>query len=139
MKQNRSAYVEWNYKAEIYSFGKRLNEEFDQILLTQAFTQPSFIAQEELRQREVGVEEPDLHIKDNRDLVILGNEIIRKYVDAFVCVHLPLCPDDGIKAIKDYLLSIDELAKISSLLGTKDLILSSVSEKMSKISILKIC
>lgn len=127
VKTNRSAYVEWNYKAEVYSFGKRLSENFEQVLLTQAFIHPSYIVQEELRQREVGVEEPDLHIKDNRELVDLGEEIIRKYVDAFVRVHLPLCPDEGITAVKQYLLSRKELAKISSLLGTKDLILSTVS------------
>lgn len=123
----RSKFVEWNYKAEVYSFGQRLGEDFDQEILTQAFTHPSYIAQEEARLSEVGVEQPELAMKDHRELAVLGEGIVRKYVDAFLRFHLPLFPDPGIVAVKNFLLSTEKLAKIASHMGLKDVILASVS------------
>lgn len=95
-------------------------------LLTQAFTQRSYVAQEELRQREVGIEEPMLNMKDNFQLAQKGEEIVSKYVTAFVRSHLPMYPDAGVNAIKDYLCSREKLAFVSSQLGNKDIILTTV-------------
>lgn len=38
LKPRRSNFIDWNYGAEIFAFGKRLNENFTPELLTQAFT-----------------------------------------------------------------------------------------------------
>lgn len=123
----RSGFIEWNFPAEIYAFNARIGENFHLELLTQAFTQPSYIVQEELRQREVGIEVPELNLKDNGQLAKRGEEIAHKYVSAFVRCHFPLYPDAGVKAVRDYLLSRKQLAHISSQLGTKEIILASVS------------
>lgn len=123
----RSGFIEWNFPAEIYAFNARLNENFHLALLTQAFTQRSYIVKEELRQREVGIDEPELNLNDNLELAKKGEEIVHKYVTAFLRCHLPLYPDAGIDAVKDYLLSREKLAYVSSHLGTKEIILAAVS------------
>lgn len=38
----RSTYLEWNYDAEIYAFGKRLNEDFQEDLLRTALINRSY-------------------------------------------------------------------------------------------------
>lgn len=125
--KQRSGFIEWNFSAEIYAFNARINENFNLEWLTQAFTQRSYIVQEELRQREVGIDEPVLNLKDNLELAKKGEEIVHKYVTAFVQCHLPSYPDEGIKAITDHLLSREKLAHVSSHLGTKEIILAAVS------------
>lgn len=126
IKNHRSAYAEWNHGAEVYSFGQRLSESFDIRYLNEAFVDRSYIIQEEKQQRAVGIEEPELQLKDNRELADEGEKIISSYVDAFVRHHLPLYPEEGISAVKSFLLSDERLARVSSLLGTKDIILASV-------------
>lgn len=38
----RSSYLEWNYDGEVYAFGKRLNENFDEDLLKTALVNRSY-------------------------------------------------------------------------------------------------
>ncbi|XP_067015421.2 large ribosomal subunit protein mL44 [Anabrus simplex] len=121
----RSSFLEWNYKAEQYAFGKRLNEEFREDLLLQAFTHRSYIIQEEEKQKEVGIEDPQLDLQDNRELVETGDQFIRQYISTYIRRSLPRFPEEGIRAVCDYLMSVELLAHISSGIGTKDLILSS--------------
>uniref|UniRef100_A0A1B0DLK7 Large ribosomal subunit protein mL44 n=1 Tax=Phlebotomus papatasi TaxID=29031 RepID=A0A1B0DLK7_PHLPP len=120
----RSSHLEWNYKAEVFAFGSRLNEKFDEKLLRQAFTHRSYIIQEELKQKEVGIEQPDVALLDNREMVQVGEELIAKYLDQYVEAFLPKVPLDGRIAVRKYLMSEENLAHISSYIGTKDLILS---------------
>lgn len=120
----RSGFIDWNFDAEIYSFGQRLHENFDLNLLARAFTQRSYVLQEELRLGQLDVDQSDLAIPDNRDLAEKGLEISIKYVTAFLRYHLPKYPEEGILAIRDYLLSKDKLAYVSTNLGTKEIILA---------------
>uniref|UniRef100_A0A336LLF6 Large ribosomal subunit protein mL44 n=1 Tax=Culicoides sonorensis TaxID=179676 RepID=A0A336LLF6_CULSO len=120
----RSSFLDWNYGAEIFSFQKRLNEEFDKDLLQQSLTHRSYIIKEEQRQKELGIEQPDLGLKDNRKMIEDGNQLLSNYVNAFLLFSYPKLPSIGIKAIHDYLLSDDLLAHVSSHIGTKDLILT---------------
>ncbi|EAT40081.1 AAEL008175-PA [Aedes aegypti] len=120
----RSSHSDWNYKAEIFAFGKRLSEQFDTAVLQQAFTHRSFIAQEEQRQVDVGIEKPELGLKDNRELVQLGERLIEEYVEAFVLTALPRLPNEGIRSIVSGLTSQEKLANVSKHLGTKDIILA---------------
>lgn len=120
----RSSHSDWNYKAEIFAFGKRLSEQFDAAVLQQAFTHRSFIAQEEQKQLDVGIEQPELGLKDNRELVQLGEQLINEYVEAFLLTTLPKLPAEGIRAIANGLTSTDKLADVSKHLGTKDIILA---------------
>ncbi|XP_055550756.1 39S ribosomal protein L44, mitochondrial [Wyeomyia smithii] len=123
-EQPRSAHSDWNYNAEIFAFGKRLSEKFDNKLLQQAFTHRSFIVQEEQKQAEVGIEKPQLGLKDNRELLEAGSKLIEDYVDAFLLTALPKLPREGIRSIAAHLTSDESLAHVSKHLGTKDIILA---------------
>lgn len=125
--KQRSSFIEWNYRAELYAFGQRLHEQFDQKLLAQAFVDRSYVVQEEQRQREVQIENPVVDMKDNAELVVRGEEILREYVLAFLQYSLPRFPLAGLNAVREHLLSEEQLAKIGKNLGTVDIILSDVS------------
>lgn len=71
----RNTYLEWNLEAELYSFGKRLNEDFDPELLLQAFTDRSYVVSEELKQKEIDF---DLKLTDNKKLAEEG-KVISEY------------------------------------------------------------
>lgn len=122
--QKRSEFIEWNYNAEIFAFGIRLKEKFNPALLQQAFVDRSFIVQEEMKQRAVGIEEPNLQLTANTSLIKKGEELMTEYIITFLNLSLPKFPRDGIKAIYKHLVSEKTLAHISSHLGTKDLILT---------------
>lgn len=118
----RSGFVEWNFDAEVYSFDKRLSENFNLKLLSQAFYQRSYIVQEELRLEKAGADMTEIKMVDNRELAEKGREVATAYVQAFLKYHLPRLPNDGIVAIQNHLLGTEKMAHISQNLGTKDLI-----------------
>uniref|UniRef100_A0A7G3AC80 Large ribosomal subunit protein mL44 n=1 Tax=Lutzomyia longipalpis TaxID=7200 RepID=A0A7G3AC80_LUTLO len=120
----RSSHLEWNYKAEIFAFGSRLHENFDEKLLRQAFTHRSYIIQEEMKQKEVGIEQPDVGMLDNREMVQEGDELIGRYLDQYIGSTMPKVPLEGRISIRKYLMKEENLAHISSHIGTRDLILS---------------
>lgn len=66
----RNTFLEWNLEAELFAFGKRLNEEFNSDLLLEAFTDRSYVIKEEMKQKEI---EFDFKMKDNRELAEEGN------------------------------------------------------------------
>lgn len=121
--QPRSSFVEWNYRAELFAFGKRLQEEFQLPLLQTAFTQQSYITQEEQKQRDLGIDEIDLKMENNQKLAEQGLYIIQQYVAAFLQYNLPKVPAEGQQAIAGYLSSQETLAYIAKNLGMSDLIL----------------
>lgn len=120
----RSGFIDWNFNAEIYSYGKRLNENFDLTLLERAFVQRSYVVQEELRLEKLGVDNSELNLMDNRELADKGRKLTNQYVEAYLRYHLPKYPDEGIAALRNYLLSIEKLAYISLNLGSKEIILA---------------
>lgn len=120
----RSGFVDWNFNAEIYAYGKRLNENFDLTLLERAFVQRSYVVQEELRLQKLGVDDSELNLVDNRELADKGRKLASQYVEAYLRYHLPKYPDEGIDALQNYLLSTEKLAYISSNLGSKEIILA---------------
>lgn len=65
----RNTHLEWNLEAELFAFGKRLNEDFDSDLLLQAFTDRSYVIKEEMKQKEM---EFEVKMKDNRELAEEG-------------------------------------------------------------------
>lgn len=120
----RSGFIDWNFNAEIYSYGKRLNENFDLKLLERAFIQRSYVIQEELRLEKLGVENEDLMMPDNRELAEKGLKLAKNYVETYLRYHLPHYPNEGIAAVQNYLLSTEKLAYISTNLGSKEIILA---------------
>lgn len=123
-EQRRSDFIEWNYEAEIFAFGIRLSEKFTPSLLHQAFVDRSYIIQEEMKQRAVGIETPTIQLTDNSSLAKKGDELITEFVITYLNLSLPKYPREGIKAIYKHLTSNEILAHVSKHLGTKDLILS---------------
>lgn len=67
----RNTFLEWNLEAELYAFGKRLNEDFDSDLLLQAFTDRSYVIKEEMKQKEMDI---DIQMKDSRELAEEGKK-----------------------------------------------------------------
>lgn len=119
----RSNFIEWNYKAELYAFGKRLGEEFKDDLLREALTEKSYIQLEEEKQRSVGIE-PQLDLRDNESLASSGEEFITKYSEQYLRTVLPNLPIEYIHFIRDDLLKEEHLAHISKNIGIDDLVLS---------------
>lgn len=85
-----------NYHAELFAFGKRLGEEFQKDLLQRAFTHRSYIVQEEMRQKEVGIEDPKLSLEDNQELNRRGEMLMSAYLKCHLRVALPRFPEEGI-------------------------------------------
>ena len=86
-----------NYDAELYAFGKRLQEEFDGDALREALTDSSYIACEVQRQQELGVTDPGLTMNNNQELAANGERIITDYCVAYLRAALPLLPEEGIR------------------------------------------
>uniref|UniRef100_A0A0A9YSG8 Large ribosomal subunit protein mL44 n=1 Tax=Lygus hesperus TaxID=30085 RepID=A0A0A9YSG8_LYGHE len=117
----RNTFAEWNYDAELYAFGQRLQENFDRDALKQALLDESFILEQELQQKEVGIE-PGLEIQDNSKMSIEGDRLIQLYVEQYLCSTLPKLPKKYISNIKAHLVSDEMLAYIAKELGMGDLI-----------------
>ncbi|XP_063229679.1 large ribosomal subunit protein mL44 isoform X2 [Bacillus rossius redtenbacheri] len=122
--QRRSTFLEWNYQAELFAFGKRLNEQFAEEALQQAFTDRSYVVREEARLRELSVESPQLALADNRPLVEAGERLVSDTVRRCLRASLPHAPEECISCAHSHLMSEDVLAKVSSGIGTRDLVLS---------------
>ncbi|KAK9511963.1 hypothetical protein O3M35_000517 [Rhynocoris fuscipes] len=118
----RSEYLEWNYESELYSFGKRIGEEFHSSLLKNALIEKSYIVKEEERQRAVGIE-PDSSVKDNSNMAVDGEKIISSYVTQYLETTLPCLPKKYIRNLKEYLLSEEILARVSKGIGIDDIVL----------------
>ncbi|KYN36671.1 39S ribosomal protein L44, mitochondrial [Trachymyrmex septentrionalis] len=120
----RSTFLEWNRSAEVYAFNERLSESFNMEKLEQAFTNRSYIIQEEQRQKEIGIENPILAIQDNTELVRKGEKLTSEIVQTYLVQVLPQASEDVIISLHDYLLSEEILAKAAFHIGTKDIILT---------------
>ncbi|CAG5077234.1 Similar to MRPL44: 39S ribosomal protein L44 [Cotesia congregata] len=107
-EQPRSGFLEWNFESEIYAFNQRLSEKFNLEILSQAFTHNSYILQEERKQREVGIDDPQLNLYDNRSLIQNGKALTEKTVEAYLGFAMPRTPTECIRAFKEYLLSEEE-------------------------------
>ncbi|XP_039231548.1 39S ribosomal protein L44, mitochondrial isoform X2 [Drosophila yakuba] len=127
--ERRAGFVEWNQRSELFAFSQRLGESFKVSQLQRAFTEKSFAQREEDRRRQLGIEESDLQMPHNSDLVEKGQHIAHAYVEAFLQHQLPKVPNDGHHAITSFLLSTETLAHVSSHLGTKDLIQSTLNQR----------
>ncbi|XP_037040319.1 39S ribosomal protein L44, mitochondrial-like [Bradysia coprophila] len=120
----RSGFIDWNWNAELFAFSKRLHEDFNPEFLQEAFTVRSYIIQEEQKQQAVGIENPVTNLKDNLALASSGTDILSAYAEMFISSQLPKLPINGVRAVRDYLLSDGVLANVSRHIGTKDLILT---------------
>lgn len=65
-------------------------------MLLKAFTERSYIIDEEERQKSVGIEQPNLNLTDNKELVAKGSEFIDDIVKRYLYTVLPRLPEEGI-------------------------------------------
>lgn len=120
----RSSFLDWNYPAELYGFSARLGESIQQQLLQEAFTSRGYIEAEVQRQRQLGIEDINVNMKSNERLSEEGEKLMTRVVVDWLRGAFPYLPEEGVQAVKQFLLSEDLLAEISFHTGTKDLILS---------------
>lgn len=120
---NRSEYLDWNYRAEVYACGKRLQENFNNDLLHRAFVHRAHVSAEVDRQKELGIYDENQKVFDNTELVKRGDKLISKCTRDFLIASLPKMPEQGINAVAAYLSSDDLLANLCTNLGMEDLIL----------------
>lgn len=85
-----------NYKAELYSFGKRLGEEFDEAVLRKALTESSYVIKNEKEASEVGIESEHT-MEDNRRMALQGEEIMNEFIPSYLRHALPRLPEEGIQ------------------------------------------
>lgn len=86
-----------NYDAELYAFGKRLHEEFNDDLLRKALTEKSYVSKLAEEQRKVGIESSIDDSFDNRAMVAEGEQIMNDFVALYLRHALPRLPEEGIQ------------------------------------------
>lgn len=87
-----------NFGSEVYAFGKRLGEEFDDTLLRQAFTDKQYILEISKEQEKVGVESGDGRVMNsNEELAREGRELISQYVFGFLRHTFKNLPEEGVR------------------------------------------
>jgi large subunit ribosomal protein L44 len=120
----RSIWINWNYDAEIYAFGKRLGEEFKSSTLKQAFINSSYIVRETEKRSKLGVESDvaQVELTDNSQLAQCGEQVSSEYIVKYLKHSFPLLPDVCIRSIVSRLLSTETLSYIAANLGVKDLV-----------------
>lgn len=92
-------------------------------MLREALTDSSYIAQETSCQQALGVTIPALEMKSNTELAAVGEKIISDYCAKYLRATLPLLPEEGIRALVEYLSSEKITSEIGFGIGLKDLIL----------------
>ncbi|XP_018333693.1 39S ribosomal protein L44, mitochondrial [Agrilus planipennis] len=124
--RKRSEFLEWNYDAEIYAFGKRLGEEFDDEILRKSLIHRSYVIQQELKQEReettTTTSAPtEIAKEDNSHLIEAGKEIIKNYLNKALQNQYP---EEPAEALHKYLTADDMLSHVAKHLGLTDLILS---------------
>lgn len=120
--QPRSSFLEWNYDAEIYAFGKRLGEEFNENVLRRALTHKSYCNK---MKEENGA---DSVVEDNEGLIEEGGKFIRSFVREEYGKSYPAVIVDSLER---YFLSEKVLAHVAFHIGLKDIVLTAVSMKIA--------
>nr|KAI8757782.1 39S ribosomal protein L44; mitochondrial-like [Biomphalaria glabrata] len=125
-ERRRSEWINWNYDSEIFAFGKRLGEEFNETTIKQAFIHSSYVEKERAKRAELGLNLKDLtfDLEDNSELAEKGADLISNYVKVYLRNMYPYFFEEGICAIHNYLVSESMLSHIAKHIGCGDLILS---------------
>lgn len=130
----RSSFLEWNYNAEIFAFGKRLGEEFDEKLLQQALIHRSYVNKQETKNEDAS----EKQLNDNSELIKEGDDFIRSYLKkSFSKQH----PSEIGNSLVDYLMSESMLSHVAFHMGLKDIVLTGVSilSYILYLTLLKMC
>ncbi|XP_053565818.1 39S ribosomal protein L44, mitochondrial [Bombina bombina] len=123
----RSQQPNFDYHAEIVAFSQRLHENFSVQLLKTAFVNSSYVAQEESRRRELGLDKEiaALNLQDNQELSKQGSDFTVSFLQTTLKQGFPKLPAAGISALIGYLTSQNVLCHVAQNLAVEDLTLSS--------------
>nr|XP_022344022.1 39S ribosomal protein L44, mitochondrial-like [Crassostrea virginica] len=124
LMRHPSLYGCWNHEVELFAFGKRLGEDFDEEILKEAFIVKSFIEKEMEERKKVGVETQIPDATCNEDLSMEGEQLVQKYLKAYLRFNFPYMFEEGVSAICEYLMTTEILANVGKLIGIRDLIQS---------------
>ncbi|XP_072044174.1 large ribosomal subunit protein mL44-like [Amphiura filiformis] len=119
----RSHKENWNYQSELFAFGKRIGEDFNEATIRTAFTDISHIERMDTGGVKDKAEEVRLPAEDNQLLAQIGDVFMSDYIREYFRVVYPRLPEEGINGIHDYLMSEDVMLHIAKNLGLVDLIL----------------
>ncbi|KAK3919068.1 39S ribosomal protein L44, mitochondrial, partial [Frankliniella fusca] len=122
---HRASFLEWNYQSELYAFSNRIGENFSNSSLERAFTQRSYVLKQESLQKDLGIDDPDRVLEDNRSLAERGEKLCRDFVARYLRTALPSLPEENIQSIRDHLLQPENVANIITNIGADELILTS--------------
>lgn len=121
--RHRSSQLNWNPNAELYAFGQRLHEAFDGEALRTAFTHGSYVDTEVRQRQELGLADVQLRLVDNSQFIKEGEELMLAYIGAYLRHTHTHLPEEGIIAVRQFLVSDDILSHVALNIGTSDLIL----------------
>jgi hypothetical protein len=93
----RSVWSNWNYDSEIYAFMNRLNEQFKETLLRQAFIDPSYTVAEKAKLSDLGIDFSNQTVENNLRLAQEGEKICKFYLRALFNFWYPNLPDEGVE------------------------------------------
>ena len=123
--RRRADWINWNYDCEIFAFGKRLGEEFEESLLRQAFVHRSYVDQETQKRSELGLDFDSLpmELEDNSELASSGEKILSRYLKAYLRNVYPYMFEECITSIHNSLVADETLSHVAFHLGCEDLVL----------------
>lgn len=101
-----------NYTTELYTFSKRLGEEFEDSLLRRALTERSYLLKLEEDTKKVGIiatPEDQEDLLDNSLLVKRGEEILANVVVRYLRHLLPGLPEEGIQLVFNIFIHLFDL------------------------------
>jgi len=115
--------MEWNQRAEMFAFSKRLQENMSEEMLGIVFTDVSYMEKEHKKREELGMSVVDPVLQSNERLAEKGRKVMSPFIKQYLRFFLPKLPEEGIAALHDFLLETENVADMSSAMGTSDIIL----------------
>jgi len=119
----RSSFSDWNYHAEVKALQARLGEKFDADVLMRALVMESHVDQERMKQEELGVE-VSTQLRDNSELAVKGEKIIKTVLTRWLRSAYPLLPEEMISEVRQFLTTEQMLAEVGFHIGLREIILS---------------
>lgn len=120
----RRNHLEWNQRAEMFAFSKRLSENMSETLLGVVFTDKSYLEIERKKREDLGIPSTQPVMESNEHLAEKGKAVMSPFIKQYLRLFLPKLPEEGIRALHDFLMTPENLSDMSTALGTSELILS---------------
>lgn len=120
-ERRKNEFQTWNYRAEMFAFSRRIQENLSEATLERVFAQPSYV--ERVKKEQLEYDVPSTQIESNAALVTRGAQILDETIKAYLRHVYSRVPEDGIASIAGYLMSDVVMADIAKWIGCKDIIM----------------